>query len=163
EVDGGDDEHLGGAERARPAGDAGAEVGQNAQADALALLRMELTGKQVVARYRGDELAAVVGDGRNQGRVGRLDVVRVHEVDERPVVDSGERRRRVAFADLIPPHVRNAELRVVGLAKAHTAPAQYAEALHRTKLLALLEEQLQPETDAEKRRAALDHAAHDIH
>ena len=46
------------------------EVAQDAQPDALALLRVELAGEEVVARDRRDELAAVVGRRGDQRRVG---------------------------------------------------------------------------------------------
>ena len=46
-----------------------AEVLQDLQADALALLRVELAGEEVVAGDRRDELAAVVGGGGDQRRV----------------------------------------------------------------------------------------------
>src|SRR5512147_999540 len=51
---------------ARRSTDARAEVAQDRQADALALLRMELAGKEVVAGDGGDELAAVVGERGDQ-------------------------------------------------------------------------------------------------
>src|SRR4030095_8318237 len=88
--------------------------------------------------------------------------VRVDEVDEHAFVDASQLRRRLALANLIPPHVRDAVLGVVAVAEAHAAAAQDAEAAHRPALLALLEQRLQAEADAEKRRAALDDARHDV-
>ena len=87
----------------------------------------------------------------------RHDVVRVHEVDEGAVVDAragaaGSWRLRIWFQ----PMCGTRQLGVVALAEAHAAAGQDAEPAHRAELLALLEQQLHAEADAEERRAALD-------
>src|SRR5579862_1165549 len=123
---------------------------------------MELTGEELVAGDRRDKLAAVVGHRGDERRVARFDTIRMHEIDGRAVVDAGEDGRRLAMADLVPAHVRDAEVGIVAGAKTDAAAAQHAETLDGAELLALFEQQLQAQANAEERRPALDHPADGI-
>ena len=57
---------------------------------------MELGGHDIVPADGRAELDAVVGGGRHHGRVFRLDVVGVDEVDVDAVLEAGKDRRPLA-------------------------------------------------------------------
>src|ERR1039457_4252636 len=94
-------------------GDDGAELLQNLQSHRLALLRVILGGEDVAASDGGGELHPIVGGSGGESRVGGYDVIRVYEVHEGAVIDTSQQRRVLAFADLIPPHVRDLQTRPV--------------------------------------------------
>ena len=102
---------------------------------------------------------AVVGRGRDQRRVRRNHVVRVHEVDEGAVGDAvagaaTSRCLRTGSSPCAGPAKSGRRARE----SARTRPRKTPSPAHRAELLALLEQQLHAEADAEKRRAALDDA-----
>src|SRR5262249_44167484 len=93
------------------------EIGDQLEAEALALLRMELGADHGVAADDGGEGPAVIGFGDDVRRLGRPEVERVHEIGVRalrPERDAVEQRMRAALIERIPAHVRNLQARVGG-------------------------------------------------
>ena len=149
DVDGGEHDHEG----LRLPLDVGDERGEQREPDAGTLLRVELYRPDVVARHCRDDGPAVVrrrgddGGVRGHGRVG---------VDE---VDGGRGRQPAGHAragrppvEIVPADVRHLEAG----AEALDGAGQHAEARPAAALVAALEEQLQAEAHAEKRRAGRD-------
>src|SRR4029077_5885678 len=123
------------------------EVLQQADAPALALLRVELGRVERAAPDRGREGDPVVAGGHLERRIGGLRVVGVHEVEVRPARDAIEERPVAPVRDLVPAHVRHLE---PWREAAHRARDD-VEALAPADLLALGEEKLVAEADAEER------------
>src|SRR5690606_17881276 len=88
-------------------------------------------------------------------------VIAVDEVEVVSVLED-----RVVRADAVPAHVRDLEASALGvdhvLAEAHDAPAEDREAGRPRRLVALLEEDLHAEADAEVGAAAVDVLEHDL-
>ena len=125
--------------------------------DARTLLRMELYRPDVVARYCGDDGAAVLRRRGDDGRVGRDGGVGVHEVDGgRGRQPAGHARAGRPPVQVVPADVRHLE---PGL-QAFDRAAEYAEARPAAALAAALEEQLEAEAHAEERRAGRDAPEH---
>ena len=102
------------------------EVAQHRQPDALALLRVELRGEDVVVPDRRGERRRVVGLGRDERRV--ASAPRSRSGRSRPTTPSGrsrEQRRRPADAQLVPAHVRHLQARHVG--EAHHVAGEEVE------------------------------------
>ena len=114
---------------------------------------MELTGEHVLPGDRRREFHAVLGRGDGQTGIRRRHVVGMHEVDVRVVADPFELGDSAADAQTVPSHLRDLEALERGAAEAHDFARQDAESADRAELLALLEEQLQPEANAEERLA----------
>src|SRR5918992_2375689 len=57
------------------------KIGENAQPDFLALLRMELAGKKMLGRDTRDKRGAVIGDGGYYRRILRHNIKRMDEVN----------------------------------------------------------------------------------
>src|SRR5512135_1052785 len=87
-----------------------AEVGEDAQPQLLAFLRMKLTGKQALGGDAGDEGVAVIRGRRNDRAVVRYDVKGVHEVNVIAARQPVEKRRVDFLLDPIPTHVRHFEI-----------------------------------------------------
>src|SRR5262249_55432520 len=96
--------------------------------------------------------------GRDERRIFRHDIKGVDEIDEVAVRNGVEKRGRFLRLELVPAHVRH--LRAVPRTEADHAAGKDIEALLRTELLALAEQQLESQADAEKRRLARDDVAH---
>ncbi len=102
--------------------------------------------------------SAVVG-GRDHHVGGSVAVVGVDEVDVRAVGDAVEDRVRAPGLQPVPAHVRHRELPL----EAPDAAGQEAEAGVASVLLALLEEELHADADAEEGLSLLDRLAQDRH
>src|SRR5688500_2999592 len=108
---------------------------------------MELTGEEIVAPHGGAEPAPVVARQSHEVRIVRPRAVRMDEIEMRVLADAGqERLSRALGPHLVPPDVRHLE---VGAAKALDAPGEQTQPGDRSVLLALPEQDLQPEADAE--------------
>src|SRR5579875_1811039 len=94
------------------------------------------------------ELGAVARRGGDERRIGGHRVVGVHEVDVGAVGDAREHGDGPHDAQRIPAHVRHLARGVAR--EAHHAPGEDAEPAHAGRLLALLEEELHADADAEK-------------
>jgi len=83
------------------------EVFEQTLADLLALFRVKLCRPEIVFVHDGRELQPVIC--RGQGDVGGLGlgVIRMHEVDETPRLNSGEQRILLPELELVPAHMRN--------------------------------------------------------
>src|SRR5262249_27241338 len=115
---------------------------QKLEARELALLRMELRGEDVVLLHGRAELDIAVTRAQRAGRgMRRDDVIGVHEVV--PLT---------AGSHLIPSHVWNFQAGI-GRKTDHAA-GQEAEPATRSLLLAFLEQNLQPQANAEIRLSA---------
>ncbi len=105
EVDGGKKDH------GRPL----QEIGDQLEAQPLALLRVELRADHGVAPDHGGDRAAVVGLGHQIGALVGLEMERVHEIGVqalRPDRDAVEQRMRPARVERVPAHVGNFQARV---------------------------------------------------
>src|SRR5258706_718319 len=129
------------------------EVAEDGEADLLALLRMELAGEQMVGRDAGDERAGIGRRGRGQRLILGHDVIGVDEIDVVAPGDAGEKRRIFFLFHAVPAHVRHLE--AVVRAKRHHPAGKNIQSLLRPELLALAEQELEAEADAEKRLFAL--------
>src|SRR4029077_1234995 len=126
-----------------------AEIGENAQPDLLALLRMELAGKKMIRRNTGDKVASIVGRRRHNRSVCWNNIKGMHKVNVDAVRDAFEERRLAFFLDAVPTHVRNLE--AIVQVKADDFPGEEIETLLSTELLALREQQLEPEAYSQER------------
>src|SRR2546425_1473868 len=81
------------------------EVPDDPQPFALALLRMELAGEDVVARDAGNEGPPIVGHRARDGLIIGHDVIRVDEIHERAIGHPVEHGRALPDRDRVPPHV----------------------------------------------------------
>src|SRR3984893_5420077 len=89
------------------------EIGDQPQAQPLALLRVELSSDHRVAADDGGEWTAVVRFGDEIAAPGRLEVERVHEISVqalRPDGDAVEQRMRPACIERVPAHVRDLQI-----------------------------------------------------
>src|SRR5262245_37918955 len=120
---------------------------------------MELHAGHAVASGGGAEGDAVLGPPEDQPRVLRFDRVGVDEVERRlgrTLLGAGPERRAVAPLDPVPADLRELAR---GPEAAHR-PRQHAEAARAGALLALREQQLQAEADAEYRPTGVDRLPH---
>src|SRR5260221_408166 len=111
---------------------------------------MKLHAEDAAALDDGGERRAVrrAGDASVADRRG----VGVREVDVAFASDAVEERRVAATLDRVPADVRHLDVAAQQRARA----GQHAEPAQLRRLLAALEQELQPETDAEERAAAGD-------
>src|SRR5713226_6386963 len=124
---------------------------QDAYAHRAALLGMELQPEHPVRRYRGRDGPSVI-DGADDGVLaGGLRGIRVHEIEVRAAGHAGEPGVRPRDRDLVPAGVRDAD---VAAQPAHVALRE-TEAGRSRVLLAVLEEELHPDAEAQKRDAAV--------
>ena len=133
------------------------EVLQHAQAGRLALLRMELHGEKIVAPDPRAERGGIVGFGGDDRCVLRHDVIRVDEIEVRAVGDALEDRRAAVESQLVPAHVRH--LVLARHVEPHDLARQDAEPFVLAVFVALVEQHLQAEADAQERLAAGDRGA----
>src|SRR5262245_46343048 len=132
------------------------ERGEQTQARLLAFLRMELGGGHVVPLDGGgDAVRAVRGPRRDERWVARHRVVAVDEVDVRWIGVEDAERPGAGPRELqaVPAHVgdlyRSAR-RVDGpVGEAQVPTGEEAEAARPRRLVALVEQRLQAETDPE--------------
>ncbi len=121
---------------------------------------MKLGRQDVVAPERGAELhIAVAAVGGNICRILRRTVVGVDEVDEAAFGDPMEDRCRTADTDAVPAHVRHLEPLTLfdhPRRKAHHPARDQPQAPVAAEFLALVEEHLHADADAEQRLAGLD-------
>src|SRR5690242_11062052 len=90
-------------------------IGDQLQAQPLALLRVKLGADHVVAPDDGGERAAIVGLRHQLGAVRGFQLVRVHEICVQPVRperDVREQRVRPQHVERVPAHVRDFQRRV---------------------------------------------------
>src|SRR5437868_7702966 len=104
----------------------------------LALLRMKLRRKQVAAGNRRAERMPAFGLNRHEERVFRHDVVRVHEIKERPVRDSFQHRRTNLDRAPVPSHMRHLQRR--RKIEPHYLAAKDAEPLELAPLITHIEQ-----------------------
>ena len=79
------------------------------------------------------------------------------EIKIRFIIDAVEDRRRLSKLSLIPPHVRHFE--VGGYVEPHDIAAQDCQTFILTVLETLVEQELQPQADAEEWRSTFDGSA----
>src|SRR5436309_15523583 len=108
---------------------------------------MKLRGEERPPAHRGGKGHAVLARGHRERRVGNGWIVGVHEVEVRPTGHPVEDREIARVLHGVPSHVR--DLEPAGEAANHTR--NHVEPLALAKLLALREEELIAEADAEKR------------
>src|SRR5258706_8953706 len=130
------------------------ESAEQLQPFRLALLRMELRGEEIILPDGGTEGVAVVGFDGDEAGVFRYHIVRVDEVEEGAVSRAFQNRRLALDAAAVPPHVRYLEL--VRQIKADAFPAQDAQPFVLAVFIAHVEEELQPQADAQERLAGGD-------
>ena len=88
------------------------EILDQRQTQRLALFRVELRSKHVVAADAGGHRLAVFGGGEELAVVGRLQMIGVDEIGVQPrlaVGDAVEQRVRLRKAQRVPAHVRHLE------------------------------------------------------
>src|SRR4051812_22848362 len=131
------------------------EIGEKLQAGGLAFFGVELDGKNIIPGHRAGKGPPIHGGGGGKGRIARRGIIAVHEVEPARVRDAGPQRMRPRLRHLVPAHVRNLES---GQPEAGDLAAEQPEA-RGVALLAMLEQHLQANADAEKgpRARRLDH------
>src|SRR3954468_214853 len=131
------------------------EIGEKLQAGGLAFFGAELDGKNIIPGHRAGKGPPIHRGGGGKGRIARRWIVAMHEVEPARVRDAGPQRMRPRLRHLVPAHVRHLE---PGQPEAGDLAAEQPEA-GGVALLAMLEQHLQPNTDAEKgpRARRLDH------
>src|SRR5205807_6617954 len=131
------------------------EVLEHAEPPPLTLLRMELGPKHVVTGESGREGDPVLA-GRDRDRpVAHVGIVGVDKVEVCAARDAVEERDSSVVPDLVPAHVRHLPpAREAALDAPH-----HVEALGVPEFLALGEEELVAEADAEERPPAVERAA----
>src|SRR4051812_14860627 len=85
------------------------------KAEPLALLRMELRADRRIARDDRGHRTTIVGVGDEAIPVGRVEMIRVHEIAVQPVGperDAVEQRVVAALVERIPAHVRDLQIRI---------------------------------------------------
>src|SRR5262245_18049527 len=113
---------------------------------------MKLRREQRATLYGGRKRHAVRARGNRQRRIARLRVVRMHEVEVRAGGNPLEQAQIALRFHLVPSHVGNLGSR---RETAHRARDD-VESLALSKLLALREQELVPETDAEEGTAIVE-------
>ena len=130
-----------------------AKARRSAEPELAALLRVELGGDDVVARDHRTELDGVVGDAQRVAGVAGHAVVGVHEVEVAAVGHVGGDGVRTG-----EPHVVPADLGdPVGVGEAPDRAGHPAEPVG-VALLAVVEQHLEADADAEERDAVAPHA-----
>ena len=132
------------------------KVLQQLQADFLAFLRVKLRGEHIVAPDGRRKVVAVVRARGDDGRVHRLRIKAVHEINVAAAGDAAI-ERTVGFHDLqlVPADLRNLVAGLLG--EADDFALKYAETGGAgIEFLALLEQRLVADADAEKRFAGRD-------
>src|SRR5262245_26314837 len=135
------------------------KVGDERQAEALALFRVELGAGKRIARHHGGDRAAIVGLGHEVGAVVGLELIRVHEIGMpalRSEPEALEQRVRPHLVQRVPPHVRNLQRRIARHDAVDLA-GDPAEAGRDFIFAAALCHQLHADADAEKRPAVAAH------
>src|SRR5215813_9235660 len=135
------------------------KVGDERQAEALALFRVELGAGKRVARHHGGDRAAIVGLGHEVGAVFGLELIRVHEIGMpalRSEPEALEQRVRPHLVQRVPPHMRNLQRRIARHDAVDLA-GDPAEARRDFIFAAALRHQLHADADAEKRPAVAAH------
>src|SRR5690606_13765827 len=105
------------------------------------------------------EVLAVVAATDHLGRVAGLDVVAVHEVEAATVGNIVPERVIDHLLDLVPAHVRHLEMLAVlvqVLAEETHLAGEQADAVDAAVLLAMLEQRLHADADAEERTVDAD-------
>jgi hypothetical protein len=109
---------------------------------------MKLDARDGAALNGGNDTAVMVGDGRNDVVVRRLDRVAVGEVDVLPVETRGD-GRALCDLELVPAHVRDS-------ARTDPAHGPGEDPEPASTLLARTEEELHADTDPEQRPTGCD-------
>jgi hypothetical protein len=134
------------------------EARQQLEAGGAALLGVELTREHVAGADRGAERLAVIRRQRDHRRVVGHRVVRVHEVEVRRRRHRQEQRIVLVPGHPVPAHVRHLDRRIGGR-EPHHPPGQDRQPAHRAVLLALVEQDLEPQADPQVRLAGVDRVA----
>jgi len=133
------------------------KVTEDGSADLLAFLRVKLSGHDVVLPDGGDELAAVIGDGADDGGVYRDNVVGVDEVDVGALGKALEEGGGAIPGDGVPAHVGNLEGEGRGIdGEADAFAGEDAQALVFTVFVADIDEELEAQADAQHGAAGFD-------
>src|SRR6185369_11981399 len=111
---------------------------------------MKLRREDVAATRARHELDGIARRRRDDRRIRRLDIVRIHEVHAHTWREAFEMRRTPLDVELVPSHVRNLERMVARLEPAHAA-GKDAETFDAPELVALLEQDLHADADSEER------------
>src|ERR1700722_12811367 len=135
------------------------EIGDEREAEALALLGVELGAEHGVARDDRGDGAAVVGLRDEVGAVGDLELIGMHEVGVQAAGAGGdavEQRMMAQLVERVPAHVRDFQARVVRRDAVDLA-GDPAEAGRHLVFAPALGHQLHADADAEERPAFLPH------
>src|SRR5688572_25176004 len=109
---------------------------------------MELTGHHIVPPNTRDKRNAVCGRRRSNLPVDRIDEIRMHKIPVVSIRNPLEQRTGPLNVDLIPAHVGNFQHRID--LKPPDPTRNDAESFVCAELLALREQQLEPQTNSEK-------------
>src|SRR5215475_2548679 len=136
------------------------EIGDQPQAQPLALLRVELRSDHGVAADDRGEGTAVVRFGDEIGARGRLEVERMHEISVqalRPDGDALEQRMRPARIERVPAHMRDLQIWIRRLNTLDLA-CNPTQPLRHLVFAAAFGHELHADANAEERPAAHAHA-----
>src|SRR5215472_3613854 len=136
------------------------EIGDQPQAQPLALLRVELRSDHGVAADDRGEGAAVVRFGDEIGSRGRLEVERMHEISVqalRPDGDALQQRMRPARIERVPTHMRDLQTSI-RRRDAFDLARNPAQPLRHLVFAAAFRHELHADANAEERPAAHAHA-----
>src|SRR5579871_1416622 len=88
----------------------GEEIGEQAQARRLTLLRMELDARHVVPGDRRRERAGVIRARQEIVRIAEPQMIAVHEIAMGAVGDAGEQRMGPGQLQFVPAHMGNLDV-----------------------------------------------------
>jgi len=120
----------------------------------VTLLGMELHGKDISPCDRASKRRRIIGGGRGQFRPRRHRIVAVRKIETGFIGNAMPQRVRAPLPDRTPAHVRDLEPAAIAiehrsLAEPHDPTRQHTQASRRP-LLAVVEQHLQSEADAEE-------------
>src|SRR5262249_26336877 len=124
------------------------EVGEDAQAQFLALFRMELAREETVGGNARSERGPVVRSRCDNRAVVRSDVEGMDEINVIAARDTVEKRRVAPFVDAVPAHMRY--FKIFPRAKPENASRKKIEAFLRAELFAFRKQKLKAQANAEK-------------
>ena len=132
-----------------------AEIFQHGEAHVAAFFLVELACDQVVLADEPLECLGAIGRFGKSVFRGHYRMVRVHVVKVAAAADSLHNRVFACEIHLVPPHVRDLQTGLV--LESHRLAGNKTERLHASVLLALFENNLAADADAENRVARLHH------
>src|SRR6267142_1534240 len=131
------------------------EIGEELQAGGLAFFGVELDGKNIIPGHRAGKGPPIHRGGGGKRGIARRGIVAMYEVKPARVRDPGPQRVRPRLRHFVPAHVRNLEARQPEAGDLAAKQPQSGG----VALLAMLEQHLQADADAEEGPGArrLDH------